>query len=169
MKKTLEAEVKRFSRQTNKLLLLEDQQMAYEEQIEAGQAATANRPRIANMKFKKGAFFSLRSVQPVVLKYSNFYPVNIENCTMPIYYHFILVSSIIKGTAQLLEFPVFRPNDYFFKHHQREGEQKWETYARAVREIMTTDTGLKLIETNIEDKYPYKASLFPTSTAKASD
>eukprot|EP00356_Strombidium_inclinatum_P008205 CAMPEP_0170491306 /NCGR_PEP_ID=MMETSP0208-20121228/10760_1 /TAXON_ID=197538 /ORGANISM="Strombidium inclinatum, Strain S3" /LENGTH=326 /DNA_ID=CAMNT_0010766859 /DNA_START=84 /DNA_END=1064 /DNA_ORIENTATION=+ len=102
------------------------------------------------LKFKKGAFFSLRSVQPVVLKYKDFYPVNVENCAMPIYFHIILLSTILTGSAELLEYPVFRPNEYFFKHHQREGEQKWESFARVVREIMAEGSGLKLSDSTIE-------------------
>jgi len=33
-------------------------------------------------------------------------------------------------------FPTFKPNEYFWEHHQKEGEEKWETYARAIREII---------------------------------
>jgi len=36
----------------------------------------------------------------------------------------------------MCKLPVFKPNDYFFKKHGREGEDQVETYSRAVREIM---------------------------------
>ena len=40
--------------------------------------------------------------------------------------------SIISVKVDFL--PVFKPNEYFWKHHWREGkEEKWEAYARAVR------------------------------------
>jgi hypothetical protein len=41
--------------------------------------------------------------------------------------------------------PVFAPNDYFWKHHWQEGkEEKWEAYARVVRQIMSEVGSLKL-------------------------
>jgi len=61
------------------------------------------------------------------------------------------------------EFPVFRPNEYFFKHHQQEGEEKWETYARVIREIMSKHSGLQLSELSIEDKYTYKDLIYGKS------
>jgi hypothetical protein len=33
----------------------------------------------------------------------------------------------------LHEMPVFRPNDFFWKHHWDGKEEKWQAYARAVR------------------------------------
>ena len=65
-----------------------------------------------------------------------------------------------------LELPVFRPNDYFFEHHQREGEEKWETYARVIRDIMSEVSGLPKIEQSIEDKFAYKDLLYPKKDKK---
>lgn len=37
----------------------------------------------------------------------------------------------------LYEMPVFAPNDFFWQNHWKEGEeQKWEAFARVVREII---------------------------------
>jgi len=71
--------------------------------------------------------------------------------------------------AEVIEFPVFQPNEYFFKNHQKEGEEKWQTYARAIREIMTDGTGLELSDATIEQKYEYKKLLFPETGVKATD
>jgi len=40
--------------------------------------------------------------------------------------------------------PVFVPNDYFFNKYQIQGEEKWETYARTLRELMAQESELKL-------------------------
>ena len=56
-------------------------------------------------------------------------------------------------------FPVFKPNDYFFKHHWSEssGEQKWELFARVIRsEIMAPAFNFKLFEMNQQDKMEFK-------------
>jgi hypothetical protein len=40
--------------------------------------------------------------------------------------------------------PDFCPNEYFWKHHWREGkEEKWEAFARAVRDIISDVSGLE--------------------------
>ena len=52
-------------------------------------------------------------------------------------------------TIDIMLFPVFKPNEYFFKHHwnEKSGEQKWEAYLRVVREeIMAKSLGFKLFE-----------------------
>jgi hypothetical protein len=45
------------------------------------------------------------------------------------------------------ELPVFAPNDYFWKHHWKEGkEEKYAAYSRAVRQIMGKHYGAKLVD-----------------------
>jgi len=43
-------------------------------------------------------------------------------------------------------FPVFEPNEYFWKHHwepNQDKEKKYHTYARVIREIMINNSKLK--------------------------
>ena len=55
------------------------------------------------------------------------------------------------------ELPVFAPNDYFWQNHwDSSKEQKWEAYARAVREIMADQGGFKLYDSEMEDKLELK-------------
>jgi hypothetical protein len=67
------------------------------------------------------------------------------------------------------EMPVFKPNDYFFKHHQQTGEEKWMTYMRVIREIMGEQLGFKLTDARLEDKFTYKAILYPSKGGKNKD
>ena len=56
-------------------------------------------------------------------------------------------------------YPVFKPNDYFWKNHWNEssGEQKWEAYARVVRdEIMAPSFNFKLSDLTAQDKVDFK-------------
>lgn len=42
------------------------------------------------------------------------------------------------------QLPVFDPNDYFWAHHwNAEKEEKWEAYARVIRQIMSEVGDLK--------------------------
>ena len=40
-------------------------------------------------------------------------------------------------------YPVFEPNDYFWKNHQKAGEEKVETYIRVIHQIMMKGGGFK--------------------------
>lgn len=56
---------------------------------------------------------------------------------------------------KLKVYPVFKPNDYFWKHHwdEKTGEEKWQAFARVVRkEVMAKSFDLKLSDTTLEKK-----------------
>jgi len=50
--------------------------------------------------------------------------------------HYFLAACMPFSFAAKIEMPIFTPNEYFWKHHQKEGEEKWETYMRTMRSIM---------------------------------
>jgi hypothetical protein len=68
-----------------------------------------------------------------------------------------------------MEFPTFKPNDYFWKNHQKEGEEKWETYARVIRHIMAIQGKFEESDLQVEDKFSYKELLNPKLKGKSSD
>mmetsp|Transcript_19777 Transcript_19777/g.30505 ORF Transcript_19777/g.30505 Transcript_19777/m.30505 type:complete len:84 (+) Transcript_19777:678-929(+) len=68
------------------------------------------------IKFKRGAFVGCRSIMPKVHKYHSFFQ---SQCTgiidnLP---HYLMASAIPFSYVEKIELPVFRPNEYFFKHH----------------------------------------------------
>jgi len=72
----------------------------------------------------------------------------------------MLCTGSIYITVRVDVLPVFTPNEYFWKHHWLEGkEEKWEAYARAVRQIMAQHGGFKLSDLTMEDKFKYKAAI----------
>ena len=84
-----------------------------------------------------------------------------SNGSIPFQHHFALLSCNPGNSIHITEFPVFKPNEYFFQNHSLPGEEKWETYARVMREIMSKELGLVLSEVSIEDKFEYRKLLFP--------
>ena len=48
--------------------------------------------------------------------------------------------------VHVIDLPVFKPNEYLWKHHLRDGEEKWECYSRIIREIMAKEGDLVLSE-----------------------
>ena len=59
------------------------------------------------------------------------------------------------------KYPTFRPNEYFWKNHQKEGEEQWQTYARVIRTIMATNGGFTESDIEIEEKFAYKELINP--------
>lgn len=68
------------------------------------------------IKFKKGAFASLRAVRPSVMKYQTG-GASAAQDIIGFFYHTLLspLCRYICITQDVL--PVFLPNDYFWKHH----------------------------------------------------
>lgn len=81
------------------------------------------------------------SLRPIKPHYSKSWTVTGQNAShgdpssMLSWLNFMVDCGIIFCTVY--EMPVFAPNDYFWANHWNEGkEEKWEAYARAIREII---------------------------------
>jgi hypothetical protein len=122
----------------------------------------------ALIKFKKGAFAGLNSVQPVVIKYDKSL-ISIEQCVVPLFSHLLICGTNPFCRVKVRQFPTFRPNEYFWKHHQKEGEEQWQTYARVIRHIMAKHGGFAESDMEIEDKFAYRELLYPHLKGKSSD
>ena len=73
----------------------------------------------------------------------------------------ILCAASPYSSLLVKQLPVFTPNDYFFANHTLQNEEKWQTYSRTIRDIMAKESGFKLSERTIEDKFKFKEVLFP--------
>jgi hypothetical protein len=87
------------------------------------------------MKFKKGAFYSEKTIRPLYMKYE----YNLINpsfdCIEPIPLVILhLCWACFKCSVNVM--PDFQPNEYLFQTHQDKGEERWEIYAWAVRDAM---------------------------------
>jgi len=92
--------------------------------------------------FRRGAFVGLNSIQPVTFKYYSPY-FNVSHDVLNVLAHAILIICQPYTTCSINELPVFKPNDYFFKHHQKEGEEQWQTYERVIRQLMAESLGFQ--------------------------
>lgn len=79
-----------------------------------------------------------------------------ENCVIHFAAQSLLLGAVPYMGLKIKELPVFEPNDYFFKNHKKEGEEKWECYARVMREIMAKEGNYSLCDNTIEDKFEFK-------------
>ena len=113
------------------------------------------------IKFKKGAFQSLRPVRPTVITYRQSKWAVLANhigCGFLFHSFSVCMCGFIRPNVDLL--PVFAPNDFFWKNHWQEGkEEKWECFARVVREIIASHGGFETSELGMEDKFVYRRKL----------
>ena len=114
------------------------------------------------LKFKKGAFASLRPVRPLVFIYKQHFTdkIMLTQDVVGFAKHQLLAGAIGAITVDMDILPVFAPNDYFWENHwQKDKEEKWEAYARVMREIMAAHGGFPESELMLDDKLAYKAEL----------
>jgi hypothetical protein len=55
--------------------------------------------------------------------------------------------------------PPFVPNEYLFKHHGKEGMEKWEVYAEAIRDIISEVEGVPKYDASYMEKIRYEILL----------
>jgi hypothetical protein len=51
------------------------------------------------------------------------------------------------------------PNDYLFETHANKGKDKWEIYAWAIREVMTTAGDIEKDDSQYREKLQYESLL----------
>ena len=88
------------------------------------------------MKFKRGAFASMRKVVPAFIKISNrtFNPC--WDCIDFVPYVIMLLSTISFHKFELVIMPEFTPTDWMLTMHRKKSDQDWEVYAECLREAM---------------------------------
>lgn len=74
------------------------------------------------IKFAKGAFAGLNAVQPTGITYKSAL-VSVGNAALPFAGHFLQVMGSPWTTCEMRIYPVFKPNEYFWTHHQKNGEE----------------------------------------------
>ena len=110
------------------------------------------------LKFRKGAFYGEKRVRPVILKYREmeernigtvspayevieYLPLCVMQLSLPPFWFFCRVISL----------PEFEPNEYLYEKHKDRGNNRWEIYAWAIRDIMMNQGGFK--ECNLSWKH----------------
>jgi 1-acyl-sn-glycerol-3-phosphate acyltransferase len=111
----------------------------------------------ALLRFRRGAFASLTPVRPMVAKVEfmgshTYVSPTYDIIPFKTLLIFMIASmGIYKSTLYVL--PPFIPNDYLFETHVgKEGEEKWSSYAWAVRDAMCKATNLKKSDQPLREK-----------------
>ena len=67
--------------------------------------------------------------------------------------------SLFDFKCEVLELPTFTPNEYLYRQHANKGQEKWEIYAWAIREIMSTAGDIEKNDAPYRDKLQYESIL----------
>jgi hypothetical protein len=110
------------------------------------------------LPFKRGAFAALRAVKPIVLKFS-YGTLSSSWDIMPFWALIIMQMSLFDFKCEVLELPTFTPNEYLYTQHANKGDEKWEVYAWAVREIMSAAGDIEKNDAPYRDKLQYESIL----------
>ena len=87
------------------------------------------------LAFKKGAFAGLNTIQPVVIKYSwNDFSPTWEG--IPFMPHAIMQYCLGTYKCEVIILPPFKPSEYLFETHTKDGMERWEVFAEAVRDVI---------------------------------
>ena len=87
------------------------------------------------LSFKKGAFVGLHTVQPVVMKYT-WKTLSPTWEGMPFMAHSIFMLCWGPYQVEVNILPPFKPNEHLFEVHKDKGQEHWEIFAWAVRDLM---------------------------------
>jgi len=74
------------------------------------------------VKFKRGAFVGLKSIYPKVHIYHSHF-MSASSGVVDGLAHYLIGTLTPWSTVTRISMPIFRPNEFFFKHHQQAGEE----------------------------------------------
>ena len=123
------------------------------------EGATTNGSQL--LQFKKGPFGALAPIQPFLASYDQpmEYSASVAGEIYPQLVFFLCCCKPPWGTINYAELPVFEPNEYFWKHHQQDGESKASCYLRIIRKIMLENSRLKDSKLDCSDRLKYQEAL----------
>jgi lysophosphatidylcholine acyltransferase/lyso-PAF acetyltransferase len=108
------------------------------------------------LKFKRGAFQAMRTIQPCFVKLDycfvnpTFDIVNLLDMLV------LMMCSPGLTLATLYIMPPFVPNQYMLDRHNDKGQFDWEVYAWCLRDAMAKAGGFEECEQSIRDKLAYE-------------
>ena len=108
------------------------------------------------MKFKRGAFVGMRTVQPCYLKVSDrMVSPDYAQMDFGVLYTFI-AASLCMYTCTFYVMPEFTPTKKMLEMHADKGSEDWEIFANCVREAMAKQGNFKLNNQPVKVKNEYE-------------
>lgn len=97
-------------------------------------------------------------MKPIILKFS-YGTLSPAWDIVPFWALIIMHLSLFDFKCEVLELPTFTPNEYLYREHANKGQEKWEIYAWAIREIMSAAGDIEKNDAPYRDKLQYESIL----------
>ena len=107
------------------------------------------------LRFKKGAFFALLPVKPLILKINQKSSFHLSVGASNVVLHYVKNLCHFINTIDYTILPTIRPVDYIFEHNQHLGKEKWQIFANTVRKIYSEIGGLIEVNMGMRDLNRY--------------
>ena len=107
------------------------------------------------LRFKKGPFFSLLPVKPMILKINQKSSFHLSVGASNVVLHYFKNLCHFVNTIEYTILPTIRPVDYLFEHNKELGKEKWEIYANVVRKIYAEIGGFIEVDMGMRDLNRY--------------
>ncbi len=102
--------------------------------------------------FKRGAFAAELPVKPYVIKFETQKKISLAMDVIEMLYHLFMIVCVPVHFVEVIEMPVFVPNENLFKDPNKE---RWLQYAEAVKDAMCEASGLKKLSGSYKEKKEY--------------
>ena len=109
------------------------------------------------MKFKRGAFYGMRTVVPVYIKLGQRYLMSTYDVVAFWPYLVLYFSSFAFQCVTVTIMPEFTPTQWMLDNHAEKGSADWEVFAECVREVMVKHGGFTKEDRPIREKLAYEA------------
>jgi lysophosphatidylcholine acyltransferase/lyso-PAF acetyltransferase len=101
------------------------------------------------LDFKRGAFLAELPVKPYVVKFETCNKISLAMDVIEMLYHLFFIICVPVHFVEVIELPVFVPNENLFKDSKKE---RWLQYAEAVKDAMCEASGLKKLQGSYKEK-----------------
>lgn len=108
------------------------------------------------LKFKRGAFQAMRTIQPCYVKFKYLFVRPTFDVIGLIDIIVLLFCNISPCLATLYIMPPFVPNQYMLDTHSDKGDYDWEIYAWCLRQAMAKSGGFTTCDMTIREKLNYE-------------
>ena len=111
------------------------------------------------LKFKKGAFYHLLPIKPIIVLTNKNSPLNIACGVQNIFFHTWKIMAYSCSEMFYCELPVIRPTEFMFKTYSHLGNEKWEIFSEVCRKIYCEIGSFKESNLGYRDEHLYSLAI----------
>lgn len=107
------------------------------------------------VKFKKGVFYSLLPLKPIIIHIDKNAPVHLCSNVTNLFFHVLRCFCCFSNKIYYCFLPIIKPTQYMYDNYSNFGKEKWEIYANVVKNMYAEIGGFKLSDLGHRDKDEY--------------